>query len=293
MRNNLALFAVLAFASVGGSFGQNKPDKEVKPILILEEQRNIPLATGNNLYCAGYIQTAAVSTDYEVVGAQDESNRFIYAQGNFLYINKGADRGIKVGDMFSVIRPRGRVESRWTRKKDLGFYVQEVGAVEVVDVKNSYSVARVKNSCDNLLLGDILQPIPVRVSPLFAPRPPLDVFASISGNTQGRIVMARDGRELLGREQIVYIDLGADDNVKVGNYLTIYRPLGKGDLIDRKEREIASARDEGFQSDEYRGGKFSNQTGRKKGKFANGEVVTSPDAEGAAHQIYAKLSVKW
>ena len=150
--------------------------------------------------------------------------------------------------MFSVIRPRGRVESRWTNKKDIGFYVQEVGAVEVVDVKSYYAVARVKNSCDNLLLGDLLQPIPERVSPLFTQRPPLDVFASSSCKTQGRILMARDERELLGREEVVYIDLGAEDNVKVGNYLTIYRPLGKGDLIDRKEREIASARDEGFQS---------------------------------------------
>ena len=247
--------------------------------MLLDEKKPVPLATGNNLYCAGYIQTAPVNTDYEVVGAQDESNRFIYAQGNFLYINKGANRDVKVGDMFSVIRPRGRVESRWTDKKNIGYYVQEVGMVEVVDVKSYYSVARVRTSCDNLLFGDLLEPIPERVSPLFTPRPPLDVFASSSCKVQGRILMARDEQEMVSRNQIVYVDLGADDNVKVGNYLTIYRPLGTGDLLDHKQREIVPARDEGFQSDEYRGGKFSNQAARKKGKYANGDVVTSEDVK--------------
>ncbi len=40
---------------------------------------------------------------------------------------------------------------------------------------------------------------------------------------------------MLGREQIVYIDLGAEGNVKIGYYLTIYRQLGKGIFLKNKE----------------------------------------------------------
>ena len=109
-------------------------------------------------------------------------------------------------------------------------------------------------------------------------RASLEVFGDANGKASGRIFMARDGQEMLSSEQIVYIDLGAEDNVRVGDYLTIFRPLGTGNIIDTIYDESVSARDEGFQSGEYRGGKFSNQAQRKKGDKANGRVMTSENA---------------
>lgn len=254
--------------------------REPRPTVILDDARKeMSVAAGNNLYCAGYVQTASINTANKIVGAEDEQEQNIYAQGDNLYINVGASKGVKVGDMFAVVRPRGQVETRWTRKKNLGFYVQEVGALEVIRVKNDVSVARVRNSCDNLLLGDLLQPIQPRTSPVSQTRPTLDVFGEPTGKTSGRIFMARDGRELLGREQIVYIDLGAEDRVNVGDYFTVYRRLGSGNLFENDEDESVSARDEGFQSNEYRGGKFSNQAARKSGDQARGKVVTTEKAK--------------
>ena len=90
---------------------------------------------------------------------------------------------------------------------------------------------------------------------------------------------ARDGQEALSRDQIVYVDLGADNNVQVGDRLTVFRPLGKGALFISDEDETLSARDEGFQSNEYRGGKFSNQAARKSGDQARGRVVTTEKAK--------------
>ncbi|HEX8637003.1 MAG TPA: hypothetical protein VF692_02990 [Pyrinomonadaceae bacterium] len=271
-----AVFAVLLIST--SVFAQN--DRQPKPTVVVDKARtDFSVAAGNNLYCAGFVQTAAVNTANRIVGAQEEQERNIYAQGDYLYINMGANRNVRVGDMFAVIRPRGQVETRWTRKRNLGFYVQEVGAVEVIKVKADVSIARVKTSCDNLLLGDLLQPIEQRTSPMFRQKEPLDVFADPSGKASGRIFMARDGREMLGREQIVYIDLGAEDRVQVGDALTVYRPLGRGNLFENDEDESVSARSEGFQSDEYRGGKFSNQAARKSGGEARGKVVTTEEAK--------------
>jgi len=248
-------------------------------LIINRDTRQMPVATRNNLYCAGYVETGTVNTANEIVGAELEQEKHIFAQGDNVYISMGASSGVKVGDMLSVIRPRGRVETRWTNKRNLGFYVQEVGAVEVVNVKGDVSVARIVSSCDNFLLGDLLQPIPARTSPIFQQRPMLNLFADSSGKTSGRIFMARDGKELLGREEVVYIDLGAEDNVKVGDYMTIYRPLGTGNIVDREADESVSAREEGFQSEEYRGGKFSNQAPRKSGNQATGRIVTTEKAK--------------
>src|SRR5215203_5826775 len=253
-------------------------DRKAK-LVVSQATKNLPVASGNNLYCAGYVQNAKVDTSRKIVGAENEQEQNIYWRGNNVYISLGDNRSVQVGDMFSVIRPRGQVNTRWTRKDDLGYYVQEVGALEVVKVKGEVAVARVMTSCEDPLLGDLVQPIPSRTSPMSTQRPTLDVFADPSGKAKGRIFMARDARELLGRDQIVYIDLGAEDNVSVGDYLTVYRPLGMGNLFENDEKENMSARSDGNQSDEYRGGKFSNQSPRKRSGDATGRVETNVDAK--------------
>jgi hypothetical protein len=274
---SLLLVVFTAFA-----VAQEDVKKDEPATLVAERfQMELRVATGNNLYCAGYIQRAKVNTEFEIIGADDEKDGFIYSQNNFVYISRGASQGVKVGDMFSVIRPRGKFETSLSKKKGLGFYVQEVGAIEVVNVKNNVSVARVTTSCDNLLLGDLLEPVPQRTSPVFESRPALDIFADPTGKATGRIVLARDGQELLSRENIVYIDLGNEDNVKVGDFLTIYRPLGTGNVVDTDDipNETLSARSGGYQSKEYQGGKYSNQAPRKAGSEAGGGIVTTADAK--------------
>lgn len=269
----LLLLGLLVFSAT--VLAQNKKTKPT----VSEATKNLTVAGANNMYCAGYVQTDKVDISRKIVGAENEQEQNIFSQGNYVFINLGANKNVQVGDMFAVIRPRGRVETRWTKKDNLGFYVQEVGALEVFKVKNEVAVARVKTSCDNLMLGDLLQPIPARTSPLASPRPSLDVFGESSGKANGRIFMARDGVELLSRDQVVYVDLGSEDGASVGDYLTVYRPLGKGGLFDKVQDESVSARDEGFQSDRFRGGKFSNQAARKQTDEANGRVVTTEKAK--------------
>lgn len=257
-----------------GAVGQQSSIK-----LVVEAPRPMTLTGTNNIYCAGFVQTSPISTENKVIGGLEEQEQFNYAQNDVLYINMGSNKGVKAGDILSVVRPRGEVATRWTKKGDLGFYVEEVGALEVVRVKSDVSVARVKTSCAAFKLGDLVQPVPSRSTPMFEPRPAMDLFPEPSGKATGRLFMARDNREMIGTQQIVYVDLGADDNVQVGDRLTIFRPLGKGHLFVSDEAESVSARDEGFQSDKYRGGKFSNQAARKAGETAEGRVVTTEKAK--------------
>jgi hypothetical protein len=249
--------------------------------------RPLDVAVGSNLYCAGYVQTTPMfsaeskSTPHpdRIVGAYNEQDGWNYAQNKFLVINGGANQGAHVGERFSVVRPRGEVESRWSHKDRLGYYVQELGVVEIVDVKQDTSVVRVSRSCDSMLLGDLLVPFEQRVGVPYSLRPSLDLFGDPSGKPTGRILMSREGQDLISRDQIVYVDLGAEDNVTPGEYLTVFRPLGKGNLFVNHENETVSAREDGFQSDVYGGGSFSNQAARKSGSFAGGKVVSTEKAK--------------
>jgi hypothetical protein len=236
------------------------------------------VADRNNLYCAGYVQRAPINTGTRLIGAVEEQDGFMYAQGDEVYVNAGADKGVQVGATWAVVRPRGEVSTRWSRKGDLGYYVQEVGSVEIIRVKQNHSVARIKVSCDNFLLGDLVLPWSNRTSPAYVARPMLDRFADPSGKAVGRLFMGRDSQEMISRDQIVYVDLGAEDRVQVGDYLTIFRPLGKGNLHSGPPESV-SARDSGFRSLTYRGDKFSNQAARKSGDQAGGRVVTTERAK--------------
>jgi hypothetical protein len=227
------------------------------------------VAGESSLFCAGYIRYQRFGETPQIVGAEEEQEQRAYAQGDIVYVNAGSRHGVKEGQSFQIIRPRGDVKGVHKQKKGfLGTYVQEIGQLEVFKVREHTSAAKISFTCDIALLGDLLVDIPVRESPLQRPEGNLDRFADPTNKAVGRLMMARDNRELLMKSDVVYIDLGGEDNVKRGDYLTIFRPLGTGNVTRVDNEEIARNRATGFQSYRYRGGGISNQGSRAKDETA-------------------------
>ncbi len=259
------------------------PAPQPTPAVMLPQERAASAVAGRtDLYCAGYVQYAPASVSPEIVGGEQEQEQRIYAEGDVIFINAGSDQGVRVGQEYQVVRPRGRMSSKFTTKKGyLGVYMLELGQIRVTNVKERVSVAVITHSCETILLGDLLRQPNNRVAPLERQEVVLDRFADPTGKQRGRIIMARDLREAPTKDDIVYIDLGAEDNVKAGDYLTIYRPAGTGNLVSVENEEIAIARSSGFGSEKFDGGKFSSQSQRTKdysntkGVFFKDEAVTS------------------
>lgn len=221
-----------------------------------------PAARDSELYCAGYIDFSPNYSGMELVGGEQEQEKSTYAVGDFVYISGGAQTGVSVGQEFEVVRPRGSFKSDFSSKRgSLGVYTQEIGRLRVVNVKPQVYVAQVVQSCEQMLLGDLLRPAFVKPAPPAQPATELDRFADPNGKQTGRIVLARDGREMLARDQIVYVDLGAEDNLRAGDRLTIYRRPGQDRIVDFPE-EITPTASGGFESRVFKGGKFSNQAQR-------------------------------
>jgi hypothetical protein len=227
------------------------------------------VAGKSSLYCAGYIRYQRLSHMPEIVGAEEEQEQRTYADGDIVYLNAGSQQGIKEGQNFQIIRPRGDVKGVHKQKRGfLGTYIQEIGQLQVFKVRENTSAAQITFTCDAALLGDLLAPITDRESPLQRAEENLDRFADPTGKQNGRLVMAKENREMVTRNDIVYIDLGSEDQIKRGDYLTIYRPLGTGNVTRVDNEESARNRATGFQSDRYRGGGFSNQATRAKDSTA-------------------------
>ncbi|PWT94254.1 MAG: hypothetical protein C5B55_03000 [Blastocatellia bacterium] len=235
------------------------------------------------LSCAGYIRFERLQSSGEIVGAEGEPERHTFTEGNVVFLNVGANQGIKEGQQFSIIRPRGDVKGVHKQKSGyLGTYVQELGHLQVFKVREQTSLAQITFSCDSILLGDLIAPIRER-----KPLPPvtgeLDRFAEPTGKKNGRLMMAHDAHEMLTRNDVVYIDLGSEDGVKPGDVLTIYRELGTGTVTFVDNEESARGRSYGFQSDSYRGGGFGLQAQRAKdstrfvnspGRYSHNPITT-------------------
>jgi hypothetical protein len=229
----------------------------------------VRVAGKSSLYCAGYIRYQRLPQMPEIVGAQEEQEQRTYADRDVVYLNRGSSEGIKEGQNFQIIRPRGDVKGVHRQKYGyLGTYVQDVGQLQVFKVWEHTAAAQITFTCDTALLGDLLSPIPDRESPMQRAEANLDPYADPSGKQTGRLMMAKDSREMVTRNDIVYIDLGSEDQINPGDYLTVYRPLGTGNLTRVDNEEISRNRHSGFQSDRFRGGGFSNQGSRAKDETA-------------------------
>lgn len=279
----LLLLCALSLAVCAQTASEQAAIPVPTPTIVMTEERPAPTVAGRtDLYCAGYVQYAPAPVSPEIVGGEQEQEQRTYVEGDYVFINAGSEQGVRVGQEYQIVRPRGQVTSKFTTKKGwLGVYMLELGQLRVVNVKERVSVAVITYSCETVLLGDLLRQPNNRVAPLERPEVTLDRFADPTGKQRGRIIMARDLREAPTRNEIVYIDLGAEDNVKAGDYLTIYRPAGTGNLVSVENEEIAVARNSGFGSERYSGGKFSSQSQRTKdysntkGVFFKDEPVTT------------------
>ena len=271
--NFKALLLSLALLPAG-AFALNAQEPQRPTVIVPTANQPQRIADRTRLYCAGYIRTQKLSHMPEIVGAVEEQEQRRYSDRDIVYINEGSQQGIREGQIFQIIRPRGDVKGVHREKIGfLGTYIQEVGQLQVFKVRENTSAAQITFTCDAALLGDLLAPVPDRESPLQRTDANLDVFADPSGKQTGRLMMAKDNREMVTSNDIVYIDLGSEDQVKPGDYLTVYRELGTGTITHIDNEEIARNRAGGFQSDSFRGGGIGLQANRAKDKtgFVNAE----------------------
>lgn len=252
----------------------------------------VPVVGNSERYCAGYIEQTPSTGSLELVGGEQEQEKNTYAFGDFVYINSGAQAGVRVGQEFKVVRPRGQFQSDLSEKKgSLGLFTQEMGRLRVVEVKEQVAVAQVVHACEMILLGDLLKP--AEILPDQAVRSKGGVvnrFTDPNGKQRGHIVAARDLREMVSLNQIVYIDLGAEDNLHAGDRLTVYRQVGKGRIVDYPQ-EVTPSASGGFQSSTFKGGKFSNKSQRVKDLKSDpfGPTLRTPEIKRTRPQLPRKV----
>jgi hypothetical protein len=216
-----------------------------------------PIARRSDIYCTGFISERPPSSTLQVVGGELENTKNHFAQGDVVYLNKGREQGVHSGAVYYIIRPLAEVKHPSTKKK-LGTFVKELGLLRVIEVQDNTATAEITVSCDTVEFGDLLRPYEEYLGPEAREDRPLPRYAEGTGGKKGQIILARNFREFVAANQIVYIDLGSRQGVRPGDYFNIYRKVGKREGITNiREDKVNMDTSSGYESDRYRGGEMS------------------------------------
>jgi len=183
--------------------------------------------TTADVWCAGMMTTDEVPYDTYVISGEEADPITVFTLGDYIYINKGATQGVKVGDNFMIMRPESdpyRVQyfgEEHSMARELGTVWRDVGRLRVVVVHPEVSIAQISYACTTVQRGDWVRPAVDYPTPAYKPLKDFDRFAPPSGKTQGRVVKAKEFSALQERGAVLYVNL---PDAKVGDYVRIFRP---------------------------------------------------------------------
>ena len=186
------------------------------------------------VYCSGFLKDTKLPDDARIVSGEQIGYKVTFAQGERVYLNQGSDKGVRVGDRFVVVRATQDPSTEWFRgqfklTKAIGILYEDLGQVKVVNVLPKTSIAEITFSCDYMQRGDIVRPFEERPVPPYKELGPFDHFAPVSGKPVGMMVTSIDFQQSEGQGSTIYINLGAAQGVKVGDYVRFFRYQGKLD----------------------------------------------------------------
>jgi len=195
----------------------------------------IPTPTYADLYCAGFISKHMLPDSNYIQGGLETPTTTKFDRGDIVYL-KGT--GYTAGAEYEVIRALQDINKyemfpgQQKVLKETGQPYEEVGRVKIIDTRSHAAIAQVEYSCDGINPGDTA--IPFAEKQAIAPHGPIrfDRFLpAAAGKSAGRIVMAKDFDSQLGTGGKVYINVGSNQNVKIGDYFRVVRSY-ESDLKD-------------------------------------------------------------
>ncbi len=161
---------------------------------------------------------------FAITERQDQSRRFL-GDGEVVYLAGGADRGVKVGDRMvvtkvsarKIMHPDPKVE-----KKALGDVIQQIGVIRVTTVNPAGSIAVIERSMDAIEVG-------FHAAPFVEPA---NMTAQLRKDITGpipiqepaaRVVFARESHQHTATGEMVILDQGSRNGLKVGDVLLAAR----------------------------------------------------------------------
>lgn len=142
-------------------------------------------------------------------------NRLLIGSGESVFLDIKNLESVQPGDLYSLFSPGEPVIHPQTNRK-VGYLVEDIGTVRIVAVNEEVATGEIDKAYQEIERGARLRP--------YQPAPASIELKRASSALTGTLIEAHDGKLALSQYDIVYLDLGSEDGLQVGNLLNISRP---------------------------------------------------------------------
>jgi hypothetical protein len=227
------LLATAAWAQSGSEANAAAPEG-TSPTTMSFPTIRVQKPTYADLYCAGFISKQILPDANYVAGGLQTPSATKFTRGDIIYLR---GTGYGAGAEYEIVRALRDVNEyemfpgQSKLLKATGQAYEEVGRVKVIDTREKTAIGQIEYSCDGANPGDTVIPFAEKQAVTFRAPMHFDRFLPASNKLSGRIVMGKDFDSELGTGQKVYINLGANQGVKIGDYFRAVRRY-EADLKD-------------------------------------------------------------
>jgi len=191
----------------------------------------IPLGTEADLYCYGYIGDPNESLPNQVTSFEDVEMTYhplVLEQtdsmsiGDLVYVKGGSATGVVPGETYLLVVP-GDLVTHPRSGATIGRQYDYIGQLRILCGDDTHSRAIITQSCREVPRGARLKPMPQLPIPI-ARVPDVPAFCDPpSGRTNGFIVQSKGFQAIIGVGELIQINLGKDDQLQPGDFMTVYR----------------------------------------------------------------------
>jgi hypothetical protein len=238
---------------------------------IVSTSVNVPFVrfqtpTAADIYCAGFITKERIPDANYVNGGLQTPDSTKFATGELVYL---AGTGYQAGQVYSIVREMRDVneyEIYPGQRKVLaaaGRPYGEIGRVRIVDTRSHSAIAQVEFSCDPINPGDVAVPFVEKPPVTFHVPGHFDRFAPANGKLTGRIVLGKDFDDVLGTGMKLYMNMGSNQGVKVGDYFRVVRTYTATlrDPVDSLSFEAKTSEDTQVRPPTFEANRFTRTKG--------------------------------
>jgi hypothetical protein len=215
-----------------------EPETGLPTVRLAQERPPIPLGHETDIYCYGYIGAPNENLPNFFESIEDVEIGYLpraqidataaMATNDLIYINGGTATGLVAGETYMAVRPGELIYHPHTRELIGQHYAYE-GQVRILCAEERQSRAVIVQACREIQVGTRLKPMPQLPIPI-ARVPDMPAWCDPpTGRTTGTIVDSRDWDLELAEGVLVQVDLGAEDRLQPGDFLTVYRPGPRAD----------------------------------------------------------------
>lgn len=196
--------------------------------------QRVQMPTYADVYCAGFINRQVLPDANFVAGGLETPTDTKFVKDDIVFLE---GRGYTVGAEYEIIRALRDINEyemfpgQKKLLKETGHPYEEVGRVRIIDTRSKTAIGHIEYACDPINPGDTAIPFAEKAMVAFHPPVRFDRFLPTGSKVSGRIVMGRDFDAELGTGQKIYINVGANQGVKVGDYFRAVRTY-EADLKD-------------------------------------------------------------